>query len=522
MTDGRLHSSSELTMVTRRTFIDSALKGAATLAGGSTALTMGWAPGSLLAPDGGTRRRIRDFTLTAGVGEWDAGSGKAVRAWTYNGQLPGPELRVTEGDIVRVTLRNSLPEPTTIHWHGIPLPFAMDGVPDLTQPAVAPGSSFVYEFTATVPGTYWYHSHFAYQFERGLFGALVIDPARESLAFDREYTLVLDDWLHDPDRPVPSAMPYNMSVGGVIMGPMEAMQHEDNAGVPASDASDGGPVPNAAPGHAAHGAPMREPVFDAYTVNGRVARTQPALSVRRGERVRLRFINASTATVFPIYLAGHRLTVTHSDGQPVTPFETDVVAVGMGERVDVIVSANNPGAWRLASSDPKQRAKGLELALRYEGMRPDSTVSDVAPPKVSNLPYTGMEGRADRPSRPPDREYSLALRMEGPSRWTVNGKVYPDFDPLEVRRGERLRITVTNNSMFAHPVHLHGHFFDVVRPYGVSTDVRRPLRKDTLTLYHMDRHVIEFTADNPGPRWFLHCHNQYHHVGGMATEVKYV
>ena len=112
--------------------------------------------------------------------------------------------------------------------------------------------------------------------------------------------------------------------------------------------------------------------------------------------------------------------------------------------------------------------------------------------------------------------------MAGPSRWTINGKVYPDFEPLEVRRGERVRLSIVNNSMFAHPVHLHGHFFDVVRPYGAAVDAPRPLRKDTLTLYHMDERVVEFTADNPGPRWFLHCHNQYHHIGGMATEVRYV
>ena len=505
-------------MHSRREFIDHSFKTALGLVGG-IALTRG---ATLMSATGTPGRTIRDFTLTAGAGEWDVGSGKTVRALTYNGRLPGPELRVREGDVVRVTLRNALTEPTTIHWHGIPVPFAMDGVPELTQPAVPPGGTFVYEFVAGVPGTYWYHSHVAYQFERGLFGALVVEPARESLAYDREFTLVLDDWLRDAANPVASAMPYNMSVGGVIMGAMEEMQHTDNAGTPASDAAPR-PAPANGGAHALHGDPMREPVFDDYTVNGRVGRAHPPLVVRRGDRVRLRLVNAATATVFPIYLAGHRLTVTHSDGQPITPYETDVVAVGMGERIDVLVTATNPGAWRLTSSDAKHRAKGLDLVMRYEGVRPDATVTDGPVPRISNLPYQGAEGTLERTSSAAaDREYRLALRMESPDRWTINGKVYPDVPPLEVKQGERVRIRLVNNSMFAHPMHLHGHFFDVVQPYGASADVRRPLRKDTITLYHMDTHVIEFLADNPGSRWFFHCHNQYHHVGGMAAEVRYV
>jgi multicopper oxidase len=506
--------------VSRRDFVGRAL---ASVAAGIVV------PRSLV---GSSPLRVREFTLRAAPGEWDVGIGGRSRPWLFNGTLPGPLLRVREGETVRVTLENGLPEPTTIHWHGIPVPFAMDGVPELTQPAVPPGGRFTYEFAATVPGTYWYHSHFGYQFERGLFGALIVEPSRESLAFDREEVLVLDDWLLDPDHPVPSAAPYNMNVGGVSMGMMAMDMTVPPAGTPADTGAAGlralnalrmgAPVVERPAGmslHASHGEPQPEPVFGAYTVNGLAAATHPGIAVRHGERLRFRFVNASTATVFPVYIAGHRMTVTHLDGQEVVPYTADALPIGMGERCDVIVEATNPGIWRIGSSDPLHRSRGFGLALRYEGVS-GSTIQDVTPPLVRRMPYQGLNGVTPPAPSEIDREYRLSFRMGGPSAWTINGKLYPDGGPLEVRQGERVRLRLTNNSMFAHPVHLHGHFFDVVRPYDVET--RTPIRKDTITLYHMDTHVVEFTADNPGPRWFLHCHNQYHHVGGMAVEVRYL
>jgi FtsP/CotA-like multicopper oxidase with cupredoxin domain len=310
-----------------------------------------------------------------------------------------------------------------------------------------------------------------------------------------------------------------MRVAGVFMGSMR-MEMDDHAGDPDSDVQQQSVSEDHSAHALLHGAPKREPVFDRYTINGRSG-TQAPLPVRRGERVRLRIVNASTATVFPVYLAGHRLTITHMDGQPVTPKEASVAVVGMGERVDVVFDANNDGLWPLASADPRQRQKGLEILVRYDGTRSDAITSDAAP-SVSPTPYRDFEGLEQLRASQPDRTYNLSLSMDSPTRWLINGKAYPDFEPLQVRQGERVRLRLRNDSMFAHPVHLHGHFFDVIRPYGAPNDVSLPLRKDTITLYHMDQHVVEFTANNPGPRWFVHCHNQYHHSGGMATELRYI
>jgi FtsP/CotA-like multicopper oxidase with cupredoxin domain len=508
-------------MLSRRGFVRSGVIGAAALTAGEL-LPLRMFRTAALIGNAYPGARLREFTLTAAVGRWEVARDSSVSAWMFNNQLPGPELRVTEGDVIRVTLRNQLPDPTTIHWHGMPVPFVMDGVPELTQPPVPPGKSFVYEFVARTPGTYWYHSHVAYQIERGLFGALIVEPRRESLSYDREYTLVLDDWVNDVDHATPSAAPYNMRVAGALMGSMR-MEMDDHAGEPALEvaASQQSGAAGSTGQAALHGAPRREPVFDRYTINGGAKPSEPLL-VRRGERVRLRLVNASAATVVPMYLAGHRLTITHLDGQPVVPRETGVVVIGMGERVDVIFEANNQGAWPLASADSRQRQKGMEIVVRYDGVGIGTAPSDTEPPRISPTPYRDLEGLAELRPVEPHRTYDLVFAMDSATRWTVNGKAYPDVEPLKVSRGERIRLRLRNESMFAHPIHLHGHFFDVVRPYGAMENIARPLRKDTITLYHMDSHAIEFTADNPGARWFLHCHNQYHHSGGMATEVRYV
>lgn len=515
-------------MVSRRDFLRSGtLTGAAVFSG--TAALLGREPYGVFGARGDLASalrslpggRVRDFKLNAAPAEWDAGDGRRVAAWLYNGTLPGPELRVREGDVVRVALTNSLPEPTTIHWHGVPVPFGMDGVPGLTQPAVRPGERFVYEFVAEVPGTYWFHSHFADQFERGLFGALVVEPRTESLAYDVEHVLILDDWLHDFDHAQAAEVPHNSRVGGTAMGSMqmEGDIRQMVRNMAMSSERTGAPARDGPPGH---GVPQPEPAFQAHTVNGRRGDAVPPISVRRGQRVRFRFINAGTATVYPLYLAGHRFTVTHMDGQPVAPFATDALIIGMGERVDALVEAVNPGVWTLGSVDAAQRESGLALTLSYDGFR-EARPQLGTVPTVPARPYQGAYGaiQARRQTMPMGRSFDLSLRMASPTLWTINGKAYPDADAIEVREGERVRLTLRNNSAFAHPMHLHGHFFDVVRPYGATEDVEHPLRKDTLTLYHMDQHVIEFGAGNPGASWLLHCHNQYHHTGGMATIVRY-
>ena len=273
---------------------------------------------------------LKEFDLTAAVTPVDLGTGE-FQAWTYNGQSVGPEIRVTEGDRVWITLINSLPDPTTVHWHGIPVPNAMDGVPDMTQPAVQPGESFVYEFDAFPAGTYWYHPHVAHQLDRGLIGAFIIEPKSNPGNYESEYTLLLEYWATvDGDGPAAVNRMVNRDMAG-MMGGMGDIMGNMMGGAAADD-------PNA---------PLVEPVYDAYTINGQVAKIAESLTAKKGDKLKLRFINGSSSTMYDVRLAGHTLTITHTDGRPVKPFTVDVLRIAMGERYDVEVTVDNPGRWRL-------------------------------------------------------------------------------------------------------------------------------------------------------------------------------
>ncbi|MCA1671969.1 MAG: multicopper oxidase domain-containing protein, partial [Actinobacteria bacterium] len=213
-------------------------------------------------------------------------AGERVPTWGYNGAVPGPEIRLRQGDTARVRLENRLPDPTTVHWHGLSLPNAMDGVPDVTQSAVARNGSFSYEFVLPDAGSFMYHSHFGHQLDRGLYGPLIVEPRTETLAYDREYTLMLDDWRDG-------------------IGPSGGHGGHASANTGTDSGIEAGP--NAGPKMGGRSYPL-------VLVNGRPPRDPQTFAVRRGERVRLRVMNIAADTGFRFGVEGHRLTVTHTDG----------------------------------------------------------------------------------------------------------------------------------------------------------------------------------------------------------------
>lgn len=444
---------------------------------------------------GKTRQPVREFHFSASKATVNLGEGPDFIAWTYNGQVPGPEIRVKEGEIIRVVLKNDLPEGTTIHWHGIPLQNIMDGVPAITQPAVKPGETFTYEFEARPAGSFLYHSHAGYQLDQGLYGSLIIEPLNEKTSYDREYTLVLEDWV--------------MKDGGgtarTQRRPMQGMMH--------------GRMPRRRSFGPSEG-PLWEPFYDGYAVNGRVNSAIAPLVVRDGEKIKLRLINASSATTYFLRLAGHALTITHSDGTPIRPVDTDVVRIGMGERYDVTFVADNPGSWLLGAYDSGFGEGGLQIPVIYKGVNrkePDGPTFHRGLRMATYFDFEALQP-TETPIDRADRYYNQSLSggMHS-SYWTINGQVYPDSDPLIVRQGEWVRLRYGNHSMMSHPMHLHGHFFKVVNP---SLPPERWILKDTVILDHMQRIEVEFFADNPG-RWFHHCHNLYHMEAGMANVVVY-
>jgi FtsP/CotA-like multicopper oxidase with cupredoxin domain len=284
---------------------------------------------------------VKEFTLVAQEVAWELRPGTIVQAWGYNGQVPGPELHVTEGKRVKITFTNKLPGATTIHWHGIDVPNALDGVPGLTQPAVKPGETFVYEFVATPAGTRFYHTHGsqmgldeATQMDRGLYGAFIIEPRGEKPSYDREYTIILDDWAIE-------------GMEGMEMSP------------PSSPAS---PMPHEGSGEAME-------AYNVFTLNGKAFPATKSLVVRQGERVRLRLINVSSMSFHPMHLHGHQFKVVATDGNPVpeaTQLTKNTITVMPGESYDIEFTANNPGTWLFHCHELHHADRGMATVVQYE------------------------------------------------------------------------------------------------------------------------------------------------------------
>ncbi len=482
----------------RREFITRTLAGTGAILSSGTALLINGCgnqpqarPESLARPQGYRRRQAvqagptREIRLVAAPGVVEIGAGRTYDTWLYNGQFPGPEIRVTEGERLRVTVENRLAEDTTIHWHGVPVPNSMDGVPGLTQAPIGPGQTFVYDFIADVPGSYLYHSHVGLQIDRGLIGPLIVVETKPAVDYDREYTLVLDDFLPG----TPAALD---SRGGGMMG--------------------GGRM-----GRGMMGGMMgaQVPPYTGLLINGRLPEAPVVFDTRRGERVRLRLLNLSGATTYRVAIAGHRMSVMSADGRPVRPQTIDALDIGMGERYDVIVEATNPGAWTIMAASAEASLPPARAVLRYTDAASANPAADSIPDGLRRgrlldlfdlRAIEGTEGAA------PDRTIDLTLSggMMS-SAWTIDGQAYPNADPLEIHEGERIRVRMVNHSMMLHPIHLHGHFFRIGE-----------ILKDTVIVPpYMGRVSLDFTADNPG-NWFFHCHNIYHMESGMARVFRYV
>jgi len=477
---------------------------------GAAALSLGG--GSFLPrPGAALPGAVRSIELEARELTWELAPGRRVKAMAYNRHIPGPEIRLKEGERARIVLRNALAEPTTVHWHGVDVPNPMDGVPGITQKRVEPGGTFVYEFEARPAGTRWYHTHVEEhrQMDLGLAGPLIIEPAGgDPFPFDREFTLVLDDWASGAGKPLPPT-PEGTAGGRGDLGGMMGGGRGGMMGRGGMGGMMGGMMGR-----------DRAPAYDTMTINGKAYPATEPLRLRKGERIRLRLLNASAEHTHVIRLAGHRLQVTQTDGNPlVQPVEVDAVPIAPGERYDVQVVASRLGAWFLSCTQPGHAAAGEQVLVVYdghEGRTPDAPEGGVA--GLDLWRYGLGRGRDVLPrASGPERRFELVLSggMMGSDVWTINGRQYPRTDPLWVRTGDRVRVHFENTSMEAHPMHLHGQSFRVLAVNGAR--LPEPIVKDSVDVEpHMGVVDVEFTAHNPGD-WFLHCHKPMHMDGGMIT-----
>ncbi|MBS2012576.1 MAG: multicopper oxidase family protein [Deltaproteobacteria bacterium] len=418
---------------------------------------------------------VHEVTLEAKPVEIPLLEGRPLAVWAYNGQVPGPTLRVRVGDTLRVTLENRLPQPTTIHWHGVRVPNAMDGTPGVTQSAVEPGGRFVYEFVARDAGTFWYHPHVraSEQVERGLYGVLVVEEATPP-RYSREIVWVLDDWRLTPSGRVDPA--FNTG---------HDLAHDGRWG-------------------------------QVVTINGIVT---PTLSLSPGERVRLRILDSANGRVFAPDFGELFARVIAVDGRDVAaPFDARGFELAPGNRLDVELEA--PAGAHGRRFEIVDRYTGQPVALA-------SVVVDaraVASAPASSLPPHVVPAWRDALSRPATSELRLNAERGGPLgiAWTINGRAgsHDHHDggsgdlAFTLARDRFARLRFVNDSFRIHPMHLHGVFFKVLARNDRPVD--EGFMRDTVLVHAKETIDIGVVPRDDG-RWMMHCHILEHAEAGMMT-----
>ena len=424
-----------------------------------------------------------DFQLTIAPLDLEIAPRKIIRTVAYNGAVPGPLIRWPEGKPITIEVLNRSDVPEIVHWHGFTIPSAVDGAFEEGSPMIAPGSRFRYAFTPEPAGFRWYHTHaFAgHDLKRGTysgqFGCFYIEPKAPPAAYsqiDAEFFLTLHDW---------------------------------NAYMSASNDS------------------TMEAAYEYSTINSCMLGFGEPLRVRENQRVLLHILNASASMIHWLALAGHQLTVIAMDGNPVpTPRAMPAVRLGPAERIDAVVTMNNPGAWILGETREPFRKSGMGIVVEYANQQGESRWP--APNKWIDPPETLWDYRLFASAQPvactPDQ--IIPLRFESKfhgqgafDSWLINGKSYPDTVAPPLQEGRRYRLRMFNRSSDDHPLHLHRHTFEAASIAGAPLS---GLRKDVLIVSANSTADVDFTADNPGPTLF-HCHNQTHMDFGFMLLLHY-
>lgn len=420
--------------------------------------------------DAPERTDSREFNLRAAPAEVQQVDGRVLNVWAYNGQVPGPVLRTRLGEEVVVRFENDLPQPTTIHWHGVRVPNAMDGVPGVTQDPIQPGTSFEYRFVPKDAGTFWFHPHVrgAEQVERGLYGVLVVDDA-ETLPYSRDEVWVLDDWRLGPDGQI---------------DPRFVTRHD-----------------------LSHDGRWGQHV----TVNGDAAKR---MLVRPGERIRLRLANTSNGRVYQVDVGNLDAKVIAVDGmytgRPLSPAGWELAP---GNRLDLDITIPPDAAGTSFAIRNLFARQPMTLATIVAEGTPVET-PNFEPPSNPNIP--AWTGALDRPV---DVTYVLNARSGGPNgiEWTINDKPWGDHEVTEFQSDKWARVRFRNDSARLHPMHIHGQFFKVLARNGEPVD--EPFFRDTVLLKRRETIDVGMVAMDWG-RWMMHCHILEHAEAGMMTEIR--
>ena len=546
------------------------------LALGGVAAALGLRGGELFAQQAASRAELAGTHFDLTIGELPVDfTGHRRIATVVNGQLPAPLLRWRQGDTISLRVRNRLPVTSSIHWHGIVLPADMDGVPGLSFAGIPPGGEYLYRFTVNQSGTYWYHSHSRFQEQTGLYGPIVIEPRHGELhRTERDYVVMLNDWSDtDPERIYANLKKqsdyYNLgrpTVGDFLQdvskqgasGALAMRRMWQQMRMDPTDLSD------------------VSAMTYTYLMNGHAPAGNWTGLFDAGEKVRLRFINGASMTFFDVRIPGLKMTVVAVDGQEVEPVSVDEFRIGTAETYDVIVAPSADRAWTIFAQSMDRSGYACGTLAPHAGMvaevpsldrRSLLTMGDMmgamsmhgmpgmdhmatdhaAAPMPSATLQTNVEadmrvpqprtnlddpgvglrdnGRRvlsyadlrtiDTPISPRvDRE--LSLRLTGNMQrylWSFDATRFSEAQPLQLKYGEHVRITLINDTMMTHPIHLHGMWSELEDPRGEFQ-----LRKHTVVVQPAQQVSYRVSADALG-QWAYHCHLLYHMEAGMFREV---
>ncbi len=418
---------------------------------------------------------VRTFELSAAETELPLIDGAKLRVWAYNDQVPGPTLRVRLGETLRVHFTNRLPQATTVHWHGVRVPNAMDGVPNATQPPIEPGQSFTYEFTPKDAGTFWFHPHVrsSEQVERGLYGVLIVED-RDSPPYAQDVAWVIDDWLLGRDGQLVTEFntPHDLA-------------HDGRWG-------------------------------NALTVNGR---TDTSLHIGAGERIRLRLVNASNGRIYVPDFGDAKVDVIAVDGLYLrAPVPLDRFELSPGNRLDLDITSTGNTSRVVTVTDRFTSRPNRLAQLELDGGEASTTPF----PSPAHARVPAWE---DALAAPITKSFALDARRGGPFgiEWMFDGKAFAGHDhahaALSLVKGAWVRLQFANATARLHPIHLHGMFFKVIGRDGQPVD--EPFFRDTVLVHARETVDIGLVPIDEG-HWMMHCHILEHAEAGMMMMIDVV
>ncbi len=438
-------------------------------------------------------------------------AGKSVQAIAINNHIPGPTLHFKEGDTVTINVFNHLNTGTTIHWHGLVVPWKMDGVEGISQDAISSGGVFHYHFTLHQSGTYWYHSHAGLQEQQGEYGALIIEPRTPSVYHAKNYPIVISDWSNTD----PSQIYANLKKEGDYYS-TEFSQQPSLVNL----------IQHYSPELLQEYMMMEkmrmsmydytDVKYDSYLINGQPENCPYIIPTNPGEFVRLRFIGAGAATIFKVSVPDYVMKIIAVDGNDIKPYNTDAFTLAPGETYDVLIQANqNPITIHAELSKPKMvMPMNHGMAMNMPGMdMSNMNMSDAHSNKYSNLVSPVV---TNDPHKPLYKIIHMDLNgYMGRYIWFINGTPEYNAEPILFEHGKRYRIIFTNSSMMHHPMHIHGHWFILRNGHGAYDP-----RLHTIDVGPGETITADVDANVSG-QWFFHCHLLYHMMSGMSRVFQY-